>query len=65
MFALPDFETAALVDINGRTVLCCHRYGRLVLWSAGATLGASPVTSPIEKVWDAEVVIGAGFTALP
>lgn len=38
---------------------------RLIIRSAGAALGAGPVTSPIEKVGDAEVLIGRGFTAFP
>ena len=57
IFSKPESQTAMLVNVDRRSILCCHRYGRLVIRSTGTTLGANPVTSSIQKGRDREVVI--------
>ena len=62
IFLKPEFQTATLVNVNGRSILCCHRYGRLVIGSAGTTLGAHPAElgTLVEEGRNRQVVIEGG-----
>jgi hypothetical protein len=62
MFSEPNLVAAALVQPYQLVAVLQADCG-LVIGPASTALSASLVTPPIQKVGNAEVIIGGGFTA--